>query len=438
MTRRQSLTCARRREPVRLLAVDGARKPTRKEAISHRSSTEAGPAFQELATTRKPRLRYASGSAAPQVTVLRRIAPAPAFGNQIHGHKPAGLTDARAWTATTETRSDEGVRGRTVRERAGARMREVPEPDVGEHDVLVEVRAASVNPLDAKIRDGEFKLILPYRVPFVLGHDMASQVVRVGSAVRSFAPGDAVYARPRKDRIGTFAELIAVHEDDLALKPSTLTMVEAAALPLVALTAWQALVERANLRPGQKVLVHAGSGGVGTIAIQLAKHLGAHVATTAGTANVKWVEDLGADVVVDYRRDDFETILRDYDVVLDSLGGETLEKSLRVLKPGGIAIGLGGPPDPAFAREIDANPVVRLATVLLSARTRLRARRRHVRYSFLFMRASGEQLRAIAALVDAGTIRPVVDRLFPFESTKEAMAYVGSGRAKGKVVVTMG
>jgi len=438
MTRRQSLTCARRREPVRLLAVDGARKPTRKEAISHRSSTEAGPAFQELATTRKPRLRYASGSAAPQVTVLRRIAPAPAFGNQIHGHKPAGLTDARAWTATTETRSDEGVRGRTVRERAGARMREVPEPDVGEHDVLVEVRAASVNPLDAKIRDGEFKLILPYRVPFVLGHDMAGQVVRVGSAVRSFAPGDAVYARPRKDRIGTFAELIAVHEDDLALKPSTLTMVEAAALPLVALTAWQALVERANLRPGQKVLVHAGSGGVGTIAIQLAKHLGAHVATTAGTANVKWVEDLGADVVVDYRRDDFETILRDYDVVLDSLGGETLEKSLRVLKPGGIAIGLGGPPDPAFAREIDANPVVRLATVLLSARTRLRARRRHVRYSFLFMRASGEQLRAIAALVDAGTIRPVVDRLFPFESTKEAMAYVGSGRAKGKVVVTMG
>jgi NADPH:quinone reductase-like Zn-dependent oxidoreductase len=317
-------------------------------------------------------------------------------------------------------------------------MREVPEPDVGEHDVLVEVRAASVNPLDAKIRDGEFKLILPYRVPFVLGHDMAGQVVRVGSAVRSFAPGDEVYARPRKDRIGTFAELIAVHEDDLALKPSTLTMVEAAALPLVALTAWQALVERANLRPGQKVLVHAGSGGVGTIAIQLAKHLGAHVATTAGTANVTWVEDLGADVVVDYRRDDFETILRDYDVVLDSLGGETLEKSLRVLKPGGIAIGIGGPPDPAFAREIDANPVVRLATVLLSARTRLRARRRHVRYSFLFMRASGEQLRAIAALVDAGTIRPVVDRVFPFESTKEAMAYVGSGRAKGKVVVTMG
>jgi NADPH:quinone reductase-like Zn-dependent oxidoreductase len=319
----------------------------------------------------------------------------------------------------------------------GLQMREMPEPGIGEHDVLVEVRAASVNLLDAKIRDGGFKRILPYRVPFVLGNDMAGRVVRVGPAVRSFAPGDEVYARPGTDTIGTFAELATVHEDDLALKPATLTMEESAALPLVALTAWQALVDRADLQPGQKILVHAGSGGVGTIAIQLARHLGAHVATTTSTANTGWVKNLGADVVIDYKRDDFEKILRDYDMVLDSLGGQTLEKSLRVLKPGGIAIGIAGPPDPGFAREIGTNPVVRLATVLLSARTRLRARRRHVRYSFLFMKASGEQLRAIAALVDAGTIRPVLDRVFPFESTKDAMAYVESGRAKGKVVVTM-
>jgi len=214
-------------------------------------------------------------------------------------------------------------------------------------------------------------------------------------------------------------------------------MEEAAALPLVALTAWQALVERADLQPGQKVLIHAGSGGVGTIAIQLARHLGAHVATTTGTANTGWVKNLGADVVIDYKRDDFEKVLRDYDVVLDSLGGQTLEKSLRVLRPGGIVIGIAGPPDPGFAREIGANRVVRLATVLLSGRTRLHARRRHVRYSFLFMKASGQQLRAIAALVDAGTIRPVIDRVFPFESAKDAMAYAESGRAKGKVVVTM-
>jgi NADPH:quinone reductase-like Zn-dependent oxidoreductase len=319
----------------------------------------------------------------------------------------------------------------------GVQMREVPEPDVGEHDVLVEVRAASVNLLDAKIRDGEFKRILPYRVPFVLGNDLAGLVVRVGPAVRSFAPGDEVYARPGTDHIGTFAELAAVHEDDLARKPATLTMEESAALPLVALTAWQALVERANLQPGQKILIHAGSGGVGTIAIQLARHLGAHVATTTGTANTGWVENLGADVVIDYKRDDFATALRDYDVVLDSLGGQTLEKSLRVLRPGGIVVGIAGPPDPGFAREIGANPVIRLAAVLLSGRTRLRARRRHVRYSFLFNKASGEQLRAIAALADTGAIRPVLDRVFPFEAAKDAMAYVESGRARGKVVVTM-
>jgi NADPH:quinone reductase-like Zn-dependent oxidoreductase len=319
----------------------------------------------------------------------------------------------------------------------GVQMREMPEPGIGQHDVLVAVRAASVNLLDAKIRDGEFKRILPYRVPFVLGNDLAGRVVRVGPAVRSFAPGDEVYARPGTDNIGTFAELAAVHEDDLALKPATLTMEEAAALPLVALTAWQALVERAALQPGQKVLIHAGSGGVGTIAIQLARHLGAHVATTTGTANTGWVKNLGADVVIDYKSEDFENVLRGYDVVLDSLGGPTLEKSLRVLRPGGIAIGLAGPPDPGFAREIGAHPLVRLATMLLSARTRLRARRRRVRYSFLFMKASGEQLRAIAALADAGTIRPVIDRVIPFESAKDAMAYVESGRAKGKVIITM-
>jgi NADPH:quinone reductase-like Zn-dependent oxidoreductase len=317
----------------------------------------------------------------------------------------------------------------------GLQLREVPEPQVGSHDVLVEVRAASVNPLDVKIRDGEFKLILPYRVPFVLGHDVAGVVVRAGPAVRAFGPGDEVYAKVDKARIGTFAERIAIHEGDLATKPATVTMEEAAALPMVALTAWQTLVERAKVQPRQKVLIHAGSGGVGSTAIQLAKHLGAHVATTAGTGNVAWVKDLGADVVVDYRREDFATVLHDYDLVLDSLGGENLAKSLHVLKPGGLAIGIGGPPDPAFAKEIGANLLVRLATVALSARTKLAARRRHVRYSFLFMRASGEQLRAIAALVDHGTIRPVVDRTFPFESTNDAMAYVEAGRAKGKVVI---
>lgn len=323
-------------------------------------------------------------------------------------------------------------------DQAGVRAGEMPEPRVGADDVLVRIHAASVNPLDLKIRDGDFKAILPYRLPLVLGNDLAGVVVQVGSAVTRFAVGDEVYARPGKERIGTFAELIAVHQDDVAIKPATLTMEEAASLPLVALTAWQALVERAHVRPGQKVLIHAGSGGVGTIAIQLAKHLGAHVAATASTAKADLVKELGADVVVDYKQQSFETVLDGYDIVLDTLGGETLKKSLHVLKPGGMAIGIAGPPDPAFARELGANAILRLVMSALSFTTRRRAKRRNVTYSFLFMRASGDQLRALTPLVDAGKIRPVVDRVFPFEETREAMEYVEKGRAKaGKVVVAM-
>ncbi len=319
----------------------------------------------------------------------------------------------------------------------GIRAADVPVPELGEYDVLVEIHAAGVNPIDAKIKDGEFKLILPYRLPLIMGNDLAGVVVRIGSRVQRFAPGDEVYARPDKDRIGAFADCIAVNEADLAAKPRTLTMEEAASLPMVALTAWQALVERAHLKPGQKVLIHAGSGGVGTVAIQLAKHLGATVATTTSTANVDLVKDLGADVVVDYKKEDFETVLHDYDVVLDPLGGETLEKSLRVLRPGGMVIGIAGPPDLDFAREIRASWFLRVAMALLSYRIKKQARRLRVSYSFLFMKASGDQLREITSLVDEGVIRPVLDRTFPFESTKEALAYVEGGRAKGKVVVKM-
>lgn len=315
------------------------------------------------------------------------------------------------------------------------RAADVPQPATGEHDVLVEVHAAGVNMLDAKIRDGEFKLILPYRLPLILGNDVAGVVVRVGARVRKFKPGDEVYARPDKGRIGTFAEFIAVHEDDLAAKPKRLTMTEAASVPLVGLTAWQALVEIAGLRKGQKVFVQAGSGGVGTFAIQLAKHLGATVATTTSAANIDLVTGLGADVVIDYRQDDFETLLHDYDVVVNSLDDATLMKSLRVLKPGGKLISISGPPDPGFAREIGKPWILRPVTRVLSHRIRKAAERRGISYSFLFMRASGDQLREITSLIDSGAIRPVMDRVFPFESTNEALAYVEKGRTRGKVVI---
>lgn len=318
---------------------------------------------------------------------------------------------------------------------ARLRARDMPSPQLREDDVLVQIHAAGVNLLDSKIRNGEFKLILPYRLPLILGHDVAGVVIEVGSRVRKFKPGDEVYARPDDFRIGSFADLIAIKEDSLALKPGRLTMEEAASIPLVGLTAWQALIEKAHLKKGEKVFIQAGSGGVGTIAIQLAKHVGATVATTTSGANVEWVKRLGADVVIDYKKDDFETILHDYDVVLHSQDGATLAKSLRVLRPGGTIISISGPPDPDFAVEIGAPWYVKGIVRILSSGIRQKARRRGVGFSFLFMKASGAQLGEIAALIDSGIIRPVVDRVFPFESTNEAMAYVESGRAKGKVVV---
>ncbi len=323
-------------------------------------------------------------------------------------------------------------------EKNGAlRLADVPEPALRDDDVLVSVRAAGINLIDSKIRDGEFKAILPYRPSFVLGHDLAGIVVRVGPKVSRFKAGDEVYARPRDHRIGTFAEFIAVNEADLAPKPKNLSMEEAASIPLVGLTAWQALVEIGKVKPGQKVFIQAGSGGVGTFAIQLAKHLGATVATTTSAKNIDLVKSLGADVVIDYKTQDFETVLSGYDLVLNSQDPATLEKSLRVLKPGGLAISISGPPDPAFAKGAGLNPILKFVIGLLSGKVRKQARKLRLRYAFLFMRADGLQLREITALIESGVIRPVVDKVFPFEKTADALAYVEGGRARGKVVIAV-
>src|SRR5215217_292844 len=319
----------------------------------------------------------------------------------------------------------------------GLRAAEVPEPEVGDGDLLVKVSAASVNPLDNMVRNGQFRQLLKYRTPFVLGHDVAGVVTRVGSAVRDFQVGDEVYARPRDLRIGTFAEYIAIDQDDVAPKPDSLTLHEAAAVPLVSLADWQALVDRAHVKAGQKVLVHAGSGGLGSTVIQLAKHLSATVATTASGENAELVRSLGADVVVDYTKEDFAEVLSGYDVVLDSRGGENLERSLTVLKPGGQAIGVAGPPDPAFAKQLGAPKFMGAVMGLLSHKVRKQARKRGVTYSFLFMQANGGQLRELASLYDAGHLRPVVDKTFLFDQTLEALAYVEHGSAKGKVVITL-
>ena len=323
------------------------------------------------------------------------------------------------------------------RQKGALRLADVPEPELRDDDLLVRVHATAVNLLDSKVRDGEFKLILPYRPPFILGHDVAGIVVRVGPKVRRFKAGDKVYARPRDHRIGTFAEFIAMNETDVALKPKNISMEEAATIPLVDLTAWQALVELGKVKPGQKVFIQAGSGGVGTFAIQLAKYLGATVATTTSTKNVELVKSLGADVVIDYKTQDFEKALTGYDLVLHSQDTRTLEKSLRVLRPGGLLISISGPPDPEFAKELKLNLFLKLVMRVLSHSARKKAKRLGVHFSFLFMRAQGQQLSEITSLIESGAIRPVVDKVFPFEKTGDALAYVETGRAKGKVVVAV-
>lgn len=317
----------------------------------------------------------------------------------------------------------------------GLQSADVPTPRVGPGDVLVDVRAASINPLDKMVRNGEFKQLIKYKRPFVLGHDLSGVVAKVGPDVRGLKVGDEVYARPRDLRIGAFAEQVVIDADDVALKPASLSFDEAAAVPLVALAAWQALVDVAAVKPGQKVLVHAGAGGLGSTVIQVAKHLGAHVATTAHTNDVDKVRALGADEVIDYTQQDFTQVASGYDVVLDSLGPASLEKSLTVLKPGGLAISVVGPPDPQFATQL-GQPLLRPVMAVLSRKIRRQARKLSVRYSFFFMRASGTQLASLAALYEDGTLRPVLDRAFPFDRTLDAMAYVEQGKAAGKIVVT--
>lgn len=312
---------------------------------------------------------------------------------------------------------------------------DVAVPEINENEVLVEIHAASVNQLDVKTKTGEFKLLLPYKFPLILGHDVAGIITKVGSKVRQFKVGDEVFARPADFKIGTFSEYIAINETDIALKPQNISMEQAASFPLVALTAWQAFFEKARLQKGQKVFIQAGSGGVGTIAIQLAKHLGATVATTTSADNFDLVKSLGADIVIDYKTQDFETILKDYDLVLNSQDGKTLEKSMKILKSGGKVISISGPPDTTFAKELGLPWFMKTAFFFLSRKVKKQAKKLNVDYSFLFMQANGKQLSEISSLIEAGVIRPIIDKVFSFEQTNEAMSYVESGRAKGKVIV---
>ncbi|MBJ8051039.1 NADP-dependent oxidoreductase [Bacillus cereus] len=315
------------------------------------------------------------------------------------------------------------------------RMAEVPTPEINEYEVLAEIHAASINPIDFKIRDGKVKMLLKYEMPLILGNDFSGVIVKVGSKVTRFKVGDEIYARPRKNKIGTFAEYIAIHEDDIALKPKNLSFEEAASIPLVGLTSYQALHDIMQLQKGQKILIHAGSGGVGTFAIQLAKIMGATVATTASEAGENLVKSLGADAIINYKTEKFEDILKNYDAVFDTLGGTTLEKSFDIIKSGGNIVSVSGMPNARFGKEFGSGFFKTLLFSLASKKLTALEKKHNAQYSFLFMKPSGDQLRIIANYIESGQIKPIIDRIFPFEDTQKAMEYSESGRAKGKIIV---
>jgi NADPH:quinone reductase-like Zn-dependent oxidoreductase len=314
---------------------------------------------------------------------------------------------------------------------------DVPRPTIKPDEMLVHVHAAGLNPIDYMIAKGMFKPILKFQLPATMGSDLAGVVVEVGSRVNRFKVGDAVFASLFDLGAGSLAEYAAVPEHAAALKPANLDFVQAASIPMVGLTSWQALNERAQVKPGQKVFVPAGAGGIGTFAIQLAKQLGAKVGTTTSTGNVDLVRSLGADEVIDYKKHEFEKTLRGYDAVLGTIRGDGLEKALQIVKPGSSIVSLIGPPDAAFARARGMNFLMKFVFGLLSRKIIRLAKKRRARYSFLFVRPDGRQLAKIGELLEASRIRPVIDRVFPFVQAKEGLAYLEQGRAKGKVVVQM-
>ncbi|NYI05655.1 NADP-dependent oxidoreductase [Allostreptomyces psammosilenae] len=317
------------------------------------------------------------------------------------------------------------------------RVGDRPQPQPGPRDLLVKVRAASVNPVDVFTRNGRMRPLLPYPLPLTLGSDLSGEVVAVGPEVTAFRAGDEVYARLHERRIGAFAEYALVREADAAPKPAGLNHVEAASIPLVALTAWQALTEHGRVRQGQHVLVHAGSGGVGSMAIQLARHLGARVSTTVSARNAELARDLGAETVVDYRTERFEERVGEVDFVLDTVGGGVRRRSFGVLRRGGAMTTIFGTPTAQVGRDLNAAVPVRMAMGLAHAGNFALARRRGVGFSYLFVRADGAQLRELAGLVEKGAVRPVVEQVFPLERVPEALAVSESGRVTGKLVIEM-
>ena len=314
------------------------------------------------------------------------------------------------------------------------RLADVGDPVAGFDDVLIEIHAASLNPIDFKIVRGDLKRVSKYTFPRTFGFDASGVVLSAGRRATRFRPGDAVYVRSSRETIGTFAEKIALAESFVALKPASVTHEAAASLPLVGLTTLQGF-EKVGARAGQRILIHAGAGGIGTFAIQYARHLGLHVTTTTSSKNAGFVTSLGADRVIAYDRENYLEQGGDYDIVYDTLGGAFTVDAFKVVKRGGAVISLSGPPDRDFAKRMGAGLVVRAAVWLMNRKVYAASEAAGARYCWFFTEPDGDQLREIAGLVGAGAIKPVIDREFAFEQLPAALAYLEKGRARGKVVL---
>ncbi len=291
---------------------------------------------------------------------------------------------------------------------------DAPMPIITSNEVLIRVVAASVNPVDWKVREGYLKEMFPYEMPLTLGWDVSGVVESVGPGVTRFKVGDAVYSRPDIKRNGTYAEYVVIREAELAFKPRTISHAEAASLPLAGITAWEVLINTANLIAGQKVLIHAGSGGVGSLAIQLAKSRGSYVIATTSAKNRALVKSLGADECIDYKTQNFAEILHDVDVVFDTLGGDVQDLSWLVLKRGGILVSIVNPPSDDKARELG------------------------IRGAFVFIEPSAVILEQMARLVDEGKVRPIVGAEFALKDIAKAHALSETGRSVGKTVLYVG
>jgi NADPH:quinone reductase-like Zn-dependent oxidoreductase len=320
----------------------------------------------------------------------------------------------------------------------GSRLTDVPLPAPRPREMVIAVRAAGLNPVDFKFRQGKLRPILRPKLPFVLGNELAGEVIAIGSSVKRFGVGDRVFARVAKDRGGAFAEQACVDEDHAARMPRDLDFTVAAAVPLAALTALQALRDELDVKQGQRVLISGGAGGVGTFAIQIAKWLGAYVTTTASKRGDGLVRSLGCDEVIDYAAQDISKAEGRFDAGFDLIGGKTLDQMLDVMKPGAKIVSIAALPEPQTAiKDLGNRRALAVLFWIISYGIRSRARRAGVGYRYLFMHPSGTELAELGKLIEQGRLKVIIDKIFPFEKTPEALAYIESGHTKGKVVVAM-